>query len=211
MNRVDSRRRFFFQLRGTWQERGQRSNDGRITVDASFSHVLYELRGNGRKESLVPCRCAHCVCRCCWRIMWKIMRGFAGGVCTPLKQPLDANKSVNRLPGWLRKGCYMCGAAGISCCRCGTEHIRREAMEISCCRMRGRNRCISNIGLISNSRHADAGTGRRCGSGRGRGLDNGLRNIQRGPGSFRLVLLPFLCQGDVREHSYLDNVSYRFA
>jgi hypothetical protein len=122
-------------------------------------------------------------------------------VKTSLKQPLVADRAVSHLPGWPRKGCCKCGAAEISCCRCRMQEIRCEGMEISCCRMRGTNGCISNIGLISNSSLADAGTGIR----RGRGLDDTLRSIQRGPGSFRLVLLPFLCQRDVREHSYVHN------
>jgi hypothetical protein len=116
---------------------------------------------------------------------------FAGVVKTPLKQPFDANRAVYHLPGRLQKGCCRCGAAEISCCRC-------EAMEISCCRMCGTNKCISNIGLISNSGPADARIGIR-----GRGLEKTLRNIQRGHGSFRLVLLPFLCQRDVRKSHIL--------
>ena len=125
-------------------------------------------------------------------LLWKRVQEFAGRVKTSLKRPLVANRAVSHLPGWPRNGCCKCGAAVISCCTCRMQ-------EISCCRMRGRNWCISNIGLISNSRHADAGTGRR------RQFTDGLRNIQRGPGSFSLVLLPFLCQRDVREHSYFDN------
>ena len=67
--------------------------------------------------------------------------------------------------------------------------------------MRGTNRCISNIGLIGNSSHVDA----RIGIRKGTGLDETLRNIQRWHGNFRRVLLPFLCQRDVMENSYLSH------
>jgi len=56
--------------------------------------------------------------------------------------------------------------------------------------MFGMNKCLSNIG---HDTLADGGVGIQ------RGLNDTLRNM-RGPGSFSVVLLPFLCQKDVTKH-----------
>jgi hypothetical protein len=56
------------------------------------------------------------------------------------------------------------------------------------------NRCISNIGHISNNALADGGVGTR------RRLNDTLRHMLRELGIFRVVLLPFLRRRDVRKY-----------
>ena len=95
------------------------------------------------------------------------MQVFAVCANTHPKEPVKANTGTDNLPGRLRKSCSRCGVVEISCCRL--------------CR-------ISNTGPISDSTLADGGV-------RIRGeFDDTLGDIQSGPGCFRLVLLPFLCQ-----------------